>query len=493
MSKCSWFFAVSLLTLTTAWSEETKAVKSLTLEECITRTLTHNLDVRIQRINPGIQNWGIVAAQGVYDPTLSGMFNLAESSLPLQPTGTSLNDHQLQSQLGVGGKFASGATYDLTASDSRFTPVGSTSLGSNFVYSGTSAFSVSQPLLKNFGFGVNSAQIRIARKSREIAIQNFLQQIINSISATENAYYELVFANEDAKAKRDDLALAQQLLDEDRKRLQTGTISPLDVTQAEAGVAERQRALIVAERTAQDNANALKILISSDVSEFTGTTLLPVDRLLLETANTDHAGSVRTALQSRPDYRAAQQTVEQQNILVKYNHNQLWPEIDLKASYGYNTGAGTYGDTLNNFGNGRNPIWAAGVTVSFPLGDRQSRASYHSAKLQAEQLLLQLKRLEQQIIIALDNAVGHVRSNWKGVEAAREATRLANESYQAEKTKLLTGSSTTFLVLQAESQLADARSAQIRAEADYREALVTLAQTEGTTLVRHHMQLNEEF
>jgi outer membrane protein TolC len=352
---------------------------------------------------------------------------------------------------------------------------------------------VSQPLLKNFGFDVNSATIRIARKSRDIAIQNFLQQVINTISAVENAYYELVFAIEDFKAKRDDRALAQQLLDEDRKRLQTGTISPLDVTQAEAGVAERQRALIVAERTIKDNENALKLLISQDVSEFAGTSVVPADPVALEIIATDVAGSVRTALQSRPDYRAAQNTVEQQNILIKFNRNQLWPEVDVKASYGYNTGGDNFNDSINNYGTGRNPVWAAGVTLSFPLGDRASRAGYHSAKLQAEQLLLQLKRLEQQIIVAVDNAVGHVQSNWKGVEAAREATRLANESYKAEKTKLLTGSSTTFLVLQAASQLADARSAQIRAEADYNESLVTLAQTEGTTLQRHHVQLNEEF
>ncbi len=464
------------------------AVKSLTLDDCIARALAHNLDVRIQRVNPSIQSWGVVAAQGIYDPTLSGLFNYSDASIPLHPAG-SVTDKQLESQVGMGRKFASGATYGLTASDTRFTPV----IGSNFVYTGTAAFSVSQPLLKNFGFDVNSAQIRIARKSRDIAVQNFLQQVINSVSAVENAYHELVFAKEDFKAKRDDLSLAQQLLDEDRKRLQTGTVSPLDVTQAESGVAQRRFALIAAERTVKDNENALKLLISQDVSEFTGATVVPVDHGALEIVDTDVGGSTRTALQSRPDYRAARATVEQQNILVKFNRNQMWPEIDLKASYGYNTGGDTYGSAVNNYGNGNNSVWAVGVAVSFPIGDRASRASYQSAKLQAAQLLLQLKRLEQQIVIAVDNAVGHVRSNLKGVEAAREATRLANESYKAEKTKLLTGSSTTFLVLQAESLLADARSAQIRAEADYSEALVTLAQTEGTTLQRHHIQLNEEF
>ena len=251
--------------------------------------------------------------------------------------------------------------------------------------------------------------------------------------------------------------------------------------------------LIAAEQTIKDNENALDLLISQDVSEFTDTSLVPADHRALEIIETDVAGSIRTALKMRPDYQGAQDTVEQQNILVKFNRNQLWPEIDLQASYGYNTGGDNFNDSIDNYGTGRNPVWTAGVTVTFPLGDRQARANYHSAKLQAVQLLLQLKRLEQQIIVAVNNAVGHVRSNLKGVEAAREATRLAEESYKAEKTKLLTGTSTTFLVLQAESQLADARSAQIRAEADYSESLVTLAQTEGTTLQRHHIQLNEEF
>jgi len=103
-----------------------------------------------------------------------------------------------------------------------------------------------------------------------------------------------------------------------------------------------------------------------------------------------------------------------------------------------------------------------------PLGNRAARANYHIARLDADQALLSLKSLEQDIVVGVDNAVGHVESDLKSVEAARAATRLAQESLDAEKKKLLAGTSTTFLVLQAQSQLATARSAQIRAEADYK-------------------------
>ena len=93
----------------------------------------------------------------------------------------------------------------------------------------------------------------------------------------------------------------------------------------------------------------------------------------------------------------------------------------------------------------------------------------------------------------MDNAVGHVRTNLKSVEAAVAAHRLADESLKAEKAKLLAGTSTTFLVLQAQSQLAAARSAEIRARADYAESLVALAQQEGTTLQKNNIVLDERF
>ncbi len=142
---------------------------------------------------------------------------------------------------------------------------------------------------------------------------------------------------------------------------------------------------------------------------------------------------------------------------------------------------------------GNSPTWSVGVVVSLPLGNRQARANYHTAKLDADQLLLSLKSLEQDIVVAVDDAVGHVETNLKSVEAARAATRLAEESLDAEKRKLQAGTSTTFLVLQAQTQLATARVAQIRAEADYHESLVALDLAEGTILAKNSIVLDEKY
>ncbi|HUJ09453.1 MAG TPA: TolC family protein [Verrucomicrobiae bacterium] len=473
----------------------TNQVKSLTLQECIERALQNNLDIKIQRVNPTIQSWGVVSAQGVFDPALSGSTRYEDNAQPADPEqarSLGLSSFQQQtwlSQVGLAGLLPSGTQYGLSGSDTRT----SGTLARNFVYTGPISGFLTQPILKNFGFSVNTALIQIARKSREIAVQNFVQQVINSISAVENAYYELVFAIEDHKAKLEDLNLAKQLLDETQRKVQIGVSSPLDVTTAESGVASREEAVILAERTIKDNENALKLLISQNVSEFRNTTFVPVNYPIVQRVETDVARSIRTALETRPDYLAARKAVERQNIQVKFNRNQLWPEIDLNGSYGWNGRGGTFVNWAEDVGSRDNPDWAAGVSVSFPIGDRQARANYHTARLQAEQLLLQLKQMEQQIIVAVDNAAGHVQTNLKSVDAASAARRLAEESYKAERTKLQAGTSTTLNVLTQESALADARSAEIRARTNYSESLAALAQAEGTILQQNNIVLNERF
>jgi len=485
MNKFLRILTSALLLAELAVHGETNQLKSLPLSECVERALVNNIEIRAERINPGIQSWGIVGAQGVYDPVLTGGINYQDSTTPLDLGAPAVKEQTLQPTLGLAGKLPTGAAYDFAATDTRT----SGNIVTNFLYTGQAGVSLTQPLLKNFGLGINSATIRIARKSKAIAVQNFARLVMTKITAVSSAYYELIFAIEDHKAKVEDLNQAKQLLAEDQRRVQVGVLTPLDVTQAEAGVAEREQAVILAARTIKDNENTLKRLICREVSEFRGLTLVPVDYPLVQMIQTDVAASTRTALTRRPDYLSAKEGIARQNILVQFNRNQLWPEIDLQGSYGLNGRGHSYGGYNDNLATGDYPVWGIGVAVSIPLGNRQARSNYHVARLDAEQLLLNLKGLEQDIIVQVDNAVGHVEANLESVKAAHEATRLAQESLDAEKKKLLAGTSTTFLVLQAQAQLATARSAEIRARSDYSESLVALDQAEGTTLSKNNIVL----
>jgi outer membrane protein TolC len=470
-------------------AETNHLVRALTLRECIERALANNLEVRFERINPSIANWGIVQQQGVFDPGLTAGLTYNEASVP--STSGSYSDRSLVPSLGLGGRLPTGTSYDFTVRDER---ANGSAYANDPFYTGATTLSLTQPLLKNFGLDANLSQIRVARKSRDIAIENFALTLMGKISEVSMAYYELVFAIEDHKAKLEDLSRAKRLLEENRKRVQVGVMSPLDVTQAEAGAAEREEAVILTERAIKDRENAVKRLIAAEVREFLGVSLLPTDAPLVEMVETDVARSISAAFELRPDYRALRHEVDRRQILVQFNRNQLWPELDLIASYGLN------GMSLSGFGDltarqlrHDDPAWGVGIAVTIPLGNRTARANYNIARLDREQALLSLKQLEQNIVVQVDNAVGRVQTNLKRVEATRVASRLAEESLKAEETKLRAGTSTSFLVLQAQSQLAAARSAEIRARTDYRESLIELARVEGATLQKNNITLDEKF
>jgi outer membrane protein TolC len=474
-----------------ARADVTNQTKSLTLRECVERALENNLEIKAERINPTIGTWGVVGAQGVYDPLLAGSVNYADSVTPQDPGFPAIKERMLTPDLSLSGKLPTGASYDFSANDTRSS--GNTITNFAFLYTGQAGVSATQPLLKNFGFGVNAATIRIARESKTIAVQNFVQFVMSKISAVSTAYYELIFTIENHKTAVENRELAEQLLGQNRKREQVGTMSPLDVIQAEAGVAESEQNVILTARAIKDNENTLKRLMCQQVTEFRGVSLVPVDQPVVQIVALDVTESTRTALQMRADYLSALHALERQNITVQFDRNQLWPQVDLTGSYGFNGRGHSYSDYNDNLASGDSPVWGIGVVASFPLGNRQARSNYHIARLDAEQVLLSLKSLEQDIVVQVDNAVGHVEANLKSVEAARAATRLAQESLDAEKKKLLAGTSTTFLVLQAQTQLATARSAESRAEADYGESLVALDLAQGTILQKNNIVLDEKF
>jgi outer membrane protein TolC len=482
-------------------NEPARSIRPIKVRECIERALANNLDIRLERINPSIASWGVVFQQAVYDPVLAGTVDFENNSQPLDPERAtalgigSIKTETLSIQSGLTGLLPSGAQYGLNLADARVLGT----LASNFVHTGSATISLTQPLLKNFGFGVNAAQIRVARATRSVAIQTFLNAVQNTLTAVVNAYYELIFAIEDHKAKLEDLSRAKTLLEENRRRTQIGVMSPLDVTQAEAGAAEREEAVILAEQQIHVNENTLKRLISRDVLEFSAITLQPVDYPQVEIVDTDISHSTQLALERRPDLVGLRRELERRGILVRYNRNQLWPQVDVMGSYGGNarsgdaTRDGTFGNFFDNLTSGDNPVWNVGVVVSVPIGNRRARANYNIARLDEDQAVINLKKLEQDILVQVDNAVRQVRTNLKRVDATRVASRLAEESLAAEETKLHAGTSTSFLVLQAQSQLAAARSAEIRALADYSESLAELARVQGSTLRQHNIVLDENF
>ena len=192
---------------------------------------------------------------------------------------------------------------------------------------------------------------------------------------------------------------------------------------------------------------------------------------------------------SRPDLLQAKLTLEQQGIQLKYDFNQLFPQLDLIGSYGFNGAGREYSDVFSQWSHNSQPFFSYGGQLSVPLSNLKARSSYKSDKAVQEQDLLKLKQLEQGVMVQIDDAVKQAQSAWESVDATKQARVYAEAALDAEQKKYAVGKSTTFTVLQLQNKLTTARSQEIRSLADYAKALTNLAQQEGTTLERRHVDV----
>jgi outer membrane protein TolC len=191
----------------------------------------------------------------------------------------------------------------------------------------------------------------------------------------------------------------------------------------------------------------------------------------------------------RPDYLQSRLDLEQAGIQLKYNRNQLYPQLDAFGTFGYNGSGQEFSDALNEVNQRDRPFYVYGGRLVIPLGNGAARNRYNSAKAAREQSVLTLKKMEQDIMIQIDNAIKLAQSNYERIDATRKAREYAEAALAAEEKKLENGKSTSFVVLSLQRDLTSARSDEINALVQYKRSLAQLAQAEGTTLERRKIDL----
>jgi outer membrane protein TolC len=352
-------------------------------------------------------------------------------------------------------------------------------------YNASPELTLKQPILKNFLIDSPRYQIRLSRKtllSDQLALRLQMETSVNSVKTT---YYNLIAARESVNVQRAAVALAQQLVDENTRKVQLGALARLDQGQAESQAASSQADLLAAQLAQAVQENTLKLLVVPlQLDEWRDVSPVPAETLLAVPENPDLSECLRQAIESRPEMLQAKIAADKQHLAIQYTRNQLYPEIDLTGSYGRNGGGGQFGPVLDELRKGTDPAYSYGVTITFPLENTAARNAYKSAKANLEQALLQIKKVETTIVSAVDNDVKTVRSDLLRVDATRKASQYAQDALDAGNARLQAGSTTSFEVLQLQSNLTTARSAEIRALADYNIALEQLALDEGRTLER---------
>jgi outer membrane protein len=498
---------VFILTALTSFAQTNApagATRAMSLADCIQEAMQHNLDMQVQRYTPEISLYLLNANYNGYDPTFnfSGTHTYNDSPAIFQNgqriPGNEINADSFGSDFS--GSTPWGMTYDLGAQNVQsqkgfqFATVGTNStLVKSPVQSSSGqlgALKLTQPLLKNFWIDQTRLNVRLGKNALQNSEQGVRQQIITSVTAVENAYYELIYAQENIEVQQEALNLAQTQLDQDKQRVQIGTMTPLDEQQDEAQVASSKANLIAAQFTFNKDQNVLKNLLTDNYILWHNTLIQPTATLTATMQLFDLQDSWNKGMTERPDLLQARLNVEKQGIQLKFDYNQLYPSLDLVGSYGYNGAGDNFSGTFDQFNQANQPFWSYGAEFSMPLSNVGARNTYKADKVTLKQLLLTLKQKEQSIMVDIDDAVKQAQSDYEAVDAQREARIHAEAALDAEQKKYAVGKSTTFTVLQLQNTLTTDRAAEIRALANYNEDLANLAAAEGSTLERDGIVLD---
>ena len=467
-----------------------RKTRVLTVEEAVQLALEHNLDIQITKYNPIKDQLTLNGSYSAYDPAfqIADTRSFAVSQARFSPVvNTNIPGREVTQDsftTSLQGYTPVGLNYTLSAPVSRVSP-----RYSDASYGFSPNISLRQHLLKDFLTGITRYTISLNKnvlKSDELGLR---LQIMSTVTSVKAAYFNLIFSRENVKVNAAALKLAEQLLSENRMRVQVGALAPLDEKQAESQAASSRADLLAAEQALAAQEDVLKSLITDQFSEWADVTPIPSEQLLAVPADLNLQESWRRGLEQRPEYLQQKLSVESQNITIKYSHNQLYPAVDVTGSYGYSPSDNSLSSVLGDAGAAKAPDYSVGLSVSFPLGNVAARSAYQSAKAGLKQLVLQLKKQEQTIIIQIDNDVKVVNSDYQRVKATQEAEQYAEAALDAERKKLENGKSTSFVVLQLQRDLTTARSTKIRALADYNIALEQLALDEGSTLERNRIEV----
>lgn len=477
--------------------------RNISLDECLRMALLHNFDLQIERHAPEIARFTLSSAYGIYDPTFEFIAKQSYDSIPNQVDPKKPNEDAAYTvttdRFGprLNGTLPTGLSYGLSA-ESDFYKF-STALPPSLLYPyglretneyATAAnLNLRQPLLRNLWIDSGRRTILIDKKNLKIAEQTLQQEMINVVTKVKLGYFELVFAREEIKVREKALELARQLASENRKRVEAGTLAPLQEKQSESQVETYITDLIAAQQSFADQQNALKALIDDNFRHWPDVQLEPAETLAVVPFVFHRAECWQTALDLRPDYQQMRLEVEKSNIQIRYTRNQLFPNLDVVGSYGGIGVRDTFDDAFGDTTRFTYPNYSYGVILSVPLSRQAERNNYKAAQSANKQAQLQLKKLEQDILVQVDNAGRLIQTTYQRVNSTRQARIYAEAAVEAEQKSLAYGRSTSFVVLEMERMLTAARFAEIRAIADYNKALVQLAFSEGSTLKENQLEV----
>jgi len=457
----------------------------LTLQQAITLTLQNVLDLDVASYNLEEARFGIQSARGAFDPFIQLDLQATDSQNPLTSRIQASEAKTETGNFTLGGLLPFGTTYTLGWANTRRDSVipGFTTVNPTYQSGVTGSFT--QPLLRNFGTTVNTRFVIQARYTRDSSAFDFVRAVQGAIQLTDTAYWDLVYAVENLRAKQEALDRAKDLNRITKIKIDVGALAPIDIVQTEVTIAQREQDIITAEGLIGDAQDRLRRLLNVQSQPDWSRPIVPTDRptreSLRESFQADVEAGFKRALETRPEVRQALLTIESKKLTRVYATNQLRPRLDLSGSYGFNgLGAqsliqnpdGTltqlnYSDALQDIFHRTFPSWSIGLTFAVPIGNNVARGNSAIANADLELARTNFAITKANLQVEVRGAARAIDIGYRSVAAASKARELGERNLDAEKKKFENGMSTTFQVAQVANDLTTAVTLELQAIATY--------------------------
>jgi HAE1 family hydrophobic/amphiphilic exporter-1 len=509
--------------------------RPLSLRDALSMALQNNKDIEVARENVRIAEFDLLGAKGAYDPhfSTSAFYERVES-----PVSSFLSGGQNGSTIDTGYTGTArlegespflGGNYRFNFSSIRRTTNNQfTALSPQYPTELT--FNYTQPLLRGLKIDNSRRQIEIAKKNLSLSDAQFRQRAIDTITNVQRAYWDLVFALRSLKVQQDAVSVARTQLEHNKRLVNEGQLAPIDIVAAEAQISTYEQNVFSAVEEVSRTENNLKNLIAENQKAVIWTeSLVPTDAVDLTAPAVSLPDALKIAMENRPELQQSNLAGEINAINQRYFKDQTKPDVDLVGTYGITGLAGSissnvvnpftassllvrqrvdqlsalagldplpvippqtfspdllggFNQSLQNLLANRYGTFRIGVQINLPLRNRTAEAELGKTLVEGERIVTQREQLEQTIQVDVRNALQAMRSSEARLRAA-VATRQANEQqFASEQRKLDAGQSTTFLVLERQTALTEARAMELKAQTDLNKAIADLQRATGNSL-----------
>ncbi len=457
----------------------------VTIEDAVLRALENNRALRVERLEPAIQRTFIEQELAAFDAVISGETSAGRERVEGR-TGAQTRTTTSGVSAGVSRFLPSGTTIDASVATERSY---GTSLDDQ--HATGASVSVTQALLEGRPVAVNLANLCQARVDEALSQHEFRGFAEGLVEEVETTYWRYVLARRQVEIVTRSLGLAEQQLDDTRRRIRVGNLAETELAAGEAEVALRREALINARSLVATLQVRLLRLMYPQALPTREREVVPETRPLVPPIPLEKLSDhVTAALHLRPELHQAALLVQRSELEVVKTRNGLLPRLDLFVTLGKTGYASSFGDSVSDVGSdGYEAL--VGLTFSQPVANRDDRARHARAVVTRAQRREAVENLRDLVREDVELAYIEVTRARQQVQATTITREFQEEKLRAETAKFRVGRSTALLVASAQRDLLVSQVAEIEAVTNCLVARVRLYRLEGSLLARRGLMAEQ--